>query len=563
MCVGRARIGAPIASGREDVNSDSNGLSVLVSACVALGIDLSYLTDQEQALVANAAPVQVDTDKLLREIRAGGDPLGEMFCTLRSSVERRAVGQTFTPPEIVESMLSWAAGRVSPARVVDPGTGSGRFIVRALERFPNAKGIAIDTDPAALLMARANAHVWGVDDRIVFHLADYREVAIEKIDGITLYVGNPPYVRHHDIQSHWKDWYAATAKEMRIPSSKLAGLHSHFFLATAKHMQPGDVGVYITSSEWLDVNYGASLRRLLLSRLSLEGLHVFDPASLPFADAQVTGVITCFNFGVAPDTVLIDRVCTSAGLGSLMQGVNINRAVLESAPRWSSIGRSKKKYPQGYMELGEYFRVHRGTVTGANKVWVVQRGSVELPDSVLYPSVTKARELFASGTHLTSDAHLKCVVDIPLNYQALDEESVYRIERYIAHARSVGADQGYIARHRKAWWSVGLGADAPILATYMARRPPRFVRNVVHVRHINVVHGLYPRESYSDHDLDLLLQFLNGNVELSDGRTYAGGLTKFEPKEMERLMVPSFDILEEGEWNGATDQAIGLVQRSA
>ena len=246
-----------------------------------------------------------------------------------------------------------------------------------------------------------------------------------------------------------------------------------------------------------------------------------------------------------------------------MQGVNINRAVLESAPRWSSIGRSKKKYPQGYMELGEYFRVHRGTVTGANKVWVVQRGSVELPDSVLYPSVTKARELFASGTHLTSDAHLKCVVDIPLNYQALDEESVYRIERYIAHARSVGADQGYIARHRKAWWSVGLGADAPILATYMARRPPRFVRNVVHVRHINVVHGLYPRESYSDHDLDLLLQFLNGNVELSDGRTYAGGLTKFEPKEMERLMVPSFDILEEGEWNGATDQAIGLVQRSA
>ena len=111
-------------------------------------------------------------------------------------------------------------------------------------------------------------------------------------------------------------------------------------------MQPGDVGVYITSSEWLDVNYGASLRRLLLSRLSLEGLHVFDPASLPFADAQVTGVITCFNFGVAPDTVLIDRVCTSAGLGSLMQGVNINRAVLESAPRWSSIGRSKKKYPQ-------------------------------------------------------------------------------------------------------------------------------------------------------------------------------------------------------------------------
>ena len=38
---------------------------------------------------------------------------------------------------------------------------------------------------------------------------------------------------------------------------------------------------------------------------------------------------------------------------------------------------------------------------------------------------------------------------------------------------------------------------------------------------------------------DLLLQFLNGNVDYPNGRTYAGGLTKFEPKEMERLMVPS------------------------
>jgi adenine-specific DNA-methyltransferase len=28
-----------------------------------------------------------------------------------------------------------------------------------------------------------------------------------------------------------------------------------------------------------------------------------------------------------------------------------------------------------------------------------------------------------------------------------------------------------------------------------------------------------------------------------DGRTYSGGLTKFEPREMERLIVPSPDIL--------------------
>jgi hypothetical protein len=30
---------------------------------------------------------------------------------------------------------------------------------------------------------------------------------------------------------------------------------------------------------------------------------------------------------------------------------------------------------------------------------------------------------------------------------------------------------------------------------------------------------------------------------MNDGRTYAGGLTKFEPREMERLLVPRPELL--------------------
>jgi hypothetical protein len=29
---------------------------------------------------------------------------------------------------------------------------------------------------------------------------------------------------------------------------------------------------------------------------------------------------------------------------------------------------------------------------------------------------------------------------------------------------------------------------------------------------------------------------------VDDGRTYAGGLTKFEPREMERLLVPTPEL---------------------
>jgi hypothetical protein len=85
---------------------------------------------------------------------------------------------------------------------------------------------------------------------------------------------------------------------------------------------------------------------------------------------------------------------------------------------------------------------------------------------------------------------------------------------------------------------VGLREPAPILATYMARRPPTFVRNLAAARHINIAHGLYPRQALSDVQLNALAHYLSHNVMLAEGRTYAGGLTKFEPREMERLLVP-------------------------
>lgn len=69
------------------------------------------------------------------------------------------------------------------------------------------------------------------------------------------------------------------------------------------------------------------------------------------------------------------------------------------------------------------------------------------------------------------------------------------------------------------------------------------MRNLVAARHINIAHGLYPREPMDELVLDALAEHLRVSVALGQGRTYAGGLTKFEPREMERLPVPSPEVL--------------------
>jgi hypothetical protein len=77
----------------------------------------------------------------------------------------------------------------------------------------------------------------------------------------------------------------------------------------------------------------------------------------------------------------------------------------------------------------------------------------------------------------------------------------------------------------------------------MARRPPAFVINRVAARHINVAHGLYPRQPMPGRAIGRLAAALRATVTTDSGRTYAGGLTKFEPREMERLPVPAPEVL--------------------
>lgn len=138
------------------------------------------------------------------------------------------------------------------------------------------------------------------------------------------------------------------------------------------------------------------------------------------------------------------------------------------------------------------------------------------------------------------------VIDLPIELDEFDADELKGINKFLRAAKQAGVPDGYIASKRRAWWSVGLRAPAPILATYMARRPPAFVRNLGQARHINIAHGLYPRQDLSDGMLDTLGEYLRTKVSLDQGRVYAGGLTKFEPKEMERIVVPGLEMLESG-----------------
>ena len=536
----------------------------LAGAAVRLGAaQVAGWSEAEQRLADAAShPGEGEISQVRSLVLAGEDPLGEAFCRLRGPAQRRSSGQTFTPRPVVQGMVGWAARTLVPARVIDPGTGSARFLAAAGRRWPEAALLGVETDPLAAMIGRATLAAAGMAGRADITLGDYRSLRLAPTAGPTLFLGNPPYVRHHQIPAGWKSWLRSAAASQGLAASGLAGMHVHFFLATAQHAVPGDAGVLVTAAEWLDVNYGSLVRSLLLGPLGGQSVHLLDPAVPAFTDAAATTAITCFRPGSRPTSLRLRRVARLADLRELAGGTAVPAPVLRATSRWSPLvdggapgaGRATRaagiagrgrlpvgpgRLPADQVELGELCRVHRGQVTGANEVWVTAGNPAGLPGRFLFPAVTRASELFRAEGTLVTTARLRSVIDLPADLEELAPAELALVTRFLAEAEAAGAAGSYIARHRNPWWRVRLRRPAPILATYMARRPPAFVRNLAGARHVNIAHGLYPREPLPPAALDGLAAYLRRSVTPGQGRTYAGGLTKFEPREMERLPVPA------------------------
>lgn len=504
-------------------------------------MNLDIRTEAAIAATARAALCGGRTRARLRQaLEIGSDPLGEGLSALRSPGERRQAGAIYTPPAIVEAMVARAADLgVEPTQIIDPGAGSGRFLIAAGRVFPSARLLGVEIDPLAAECARANLAAAGFAARASVEVCDFRRVELAS-RGPRLFVGNPPYVRHHQISAADKTWLSERAAALGVRASALAGLHIHFIVAIAAMSEPGDAGVLITASEWLDAGYGEAARRLFAERLGLCDLAIYEADARPFAEAMTTACVTSFVAGERPPLVA-RRIRCAAGIEA-RAGRAVDRAELEHR-RWSQLPEPPRAPAAGAVALGGSFRVHRGQATGANDVWIAGDDTPPLPARFLVPAVTRASELLQAGPILDASDHLREVIALPPDLDGLERSERDQIEAFLAWARERGADRSYLARHRRPWWAVKLRPPAPILATYMARRPPAFVRNLAGAAHLNIAHGIYPMTPCSDEVLDGLARALRAQTTRADGRIYAGGLVKFEPRDMERLMIPSLEAL--------------------
>ena len=94
---------------------------------------------------------------------------------------------------------------------------------------------------------------------------------------------------------------ARTREACGIKVNGLAGLYCYFLGLSHQWMAEGGLGGWLIPSEFMAVNYGASVKRYLLDKVTLLHIHRFDPKEVQFGDALVSSAVVWFSKQEPPD----------------------------------------------------------------------------------------------------------------------------------------------------------------------------------------------------------------------------------------------------------------------
>jgi len=265
--------------------------------------------------------------------------IGNIFERLISPEERHKFGQFYTRVEVVDLINSFCI-RTGHEKVLDPACGGGTFLVRAYARkrelSPNRKHNQLLSDLFGVDISHFATHLttinlatrdlideenypqiartdfFDIETRRAFMRLPkrivakglgqphFREIEIPPLDAV---VGNPPYIRQEEIPSGKKNGSGAPAngtkgyyhqlvkREAGIDLSGRSDIHCYFWPHASSFLKKDGYVCLLTSSQWLDVEYGFRLQEWILRNFEIAA--VFESIDEPwFVGARVATTVT-------------------------------------------------------------------------------------------------------------------------------------------------------------------------------------------------------------------------------------------------------------------------------
>lgn len=471
--------------------------------------------------------------------------------------KRKKFAQFFTPYPVAKFMGKWITSNPDCKKILDPALGLGIFFRSIVEDSKlNYDFYGFDLDPSILKFTKSLFDGFSLPNRFTLKNLDYISGDwAGKYDGI---IANPPYLKFHNYEN--KEMLSILEKKSEISLSKMANIYTLFILKSCLQLNLGGRCAYIVPSEFLNSDYGVSVKNYLISHKLLRYVIVFNFKNNIFDSALTTSSILLFSNDTFTDKVKFLNVNSVNDLDNIsnefLRYPNLEKSSksfsfkeLNPEIKWRFYyQRQESNKFKNLIPFSAYAKVVRGIATGDNDYFTFNTTKIKdtkIPEKYFLPCITKANYSKNPFFTLKSFNELKNSDKKVFLLNAFDLSSKH-LKDYISHGESVKVDQKYLTSHRSPWYSLENRPPSPIWVSVFNRNGLRFVRNEANISNLTSFHCVYLNKSFQQ-NIDLLFAYLLTDVSakiFSDNRReYGGGLEKFEPNDLNNSMILNLSLI--------------------
>lgn len=200
-------------------------------------------------------------------------------------------GQVFTPDFLVSTILDYVGyvdGNILQKHVIDNSCGDGAFLCEITNRYckdyiaqnGSVRGLkdelekyihGIELDPVAYENCLFNLGTimseYGID-KVEWNILNSNALLIGEFNSMMDFViGNPPYVRVHNLEEHYED-----VKSFSFAQDGMTDLYLVFYELGLRMLNKKGRLCYITPSSWLSSLAATNMRKYIMSYRNLIGL---------------------------------------------------------------------------------------------------------------------------------------------------------------------------------------------------------------------------------------------------------------------------------------------------
>lgn len=478
------------------------------------------------------------------------------------SEKQRQYASFYTPQELAQALTDWAIID-SESTVLDPSFGGCAFVYSALKTLSNCGSkkparqiFGIDIDPLAWDYLNPLFDVHANKDQFI--ISDFFEVTPKdlKPDLFDAVVGNPPYIRYHNIPDEAEKKAVSRLKEFDITLSRRASYWAFFLLYSMQFLRKGGRLAMVLPGSLLHTDYAEQVRQYLKN--FFREVVIFLLEDRVFDGTQEESVLIFAN-GARESNENV-RIGTIKKIDELPTALRNGKKSTKLLKKENRDGEWLRPLLDGYtldlydrlaknekfIRLGELATIRLGVVTGNNSYFIfspTEQKANDIPSEYFVPIIRRSFQFLGISVNdedlLRADRNKKSLL---LTISPMKTGLPASVRKYIERGETMKINEGTKCKGRKPWYCVPEIFIPEAFMPCMSASWPRLTINDSNYTCTNNILRLMWKSNRLDLDwssiaLGTLSSFSQLSAELV-GRSYGGGVLKLEPKELRQLIIP-------------------------